>query len=66
MNPRVLSLFLSWTELRPEEREGFDAVVRTFLDLSDFERQRRLEEIGRIFVAIDVGPLKAPCPSCGR
>ena len=66
MNPRILGLFLSWTQLTSEDQESFDAAVRTFLNFSNRDRLRKVEEIGRIVASIDVGPLKTPCPRCGR
>jgi hypothetical protein len=66
MNHRAVLLFLSWANLDPSERAEFDDALRSFQALQLDEQQKRLEEYGNILGAIDLGPLKKPCPQCGR
>lgn len=67
-NLRVLSLVMSWLELNSDQLEQFHAIVATFNDRddADAEKRRIIRELDGAFASLDIGPLKKPCPTCGR
>ncbi len=66
MNPKILSLFLTWTQMDPLERAEFHMAVGSYNDLPGPEREQILRRIHDLAGSIDLGPLKSPCPRCGR
>lgn len=66
MTPEVLAALVMWLRLSPADRNQFHGIVATLNEMSNEEGDRILRRIRDITASIDPGPLKTPCPTCGR
>lgn len=66
LDPQAFSLFLTWMHLPPAQQDQFHLAVGSYRDLTDNDRAALLQNIKNIVASVDLGPLRTPCPRCGR
>ncbi len=65
-DPRVFAVYVSWLTLRPDQRQRCISMMASFGGKDEKDQDDIKRKLDEAIASFDPGPLKSPCPTCGR